>query len=105
MSRRTWLALAGLGVTPRWAQSQYVLPPQRAPAERFPPSREQDEEITSKMTQLQESLATFKKNNVADESLVEVEIFHKAATWIGHHNEYFTKNSVPQTIALLDTGI
>jgi hypothetical protein len=105
MTRRTWLALAGLGVTPRWAQSQYVLPPQNAPAERFPPSREQAEEITSKMTQLQESLATFKKNNVADESLVEVEIFHKAATWIGHHNEYFTKNSVPQTIALLDTGI
>src|SRR5262249_8175964 len=35
----------------------------------------------------------------------EVEIFHKAAVWIGRHNEYYYKNSVPQTLALLDTGL
>src|SRR5580698_674013 len=105
MTRRTWLALAGMGVAPRWARSQYALPPQPPPGEHFPPSREQADEIAKKMGQLQDSLAAFKKNNVPDERVVEVEIFHKAATWIGRHNEYFTKASVPQTIALLDTGV
>jgi dienelactone hydrolase len=105
MTRRTWLALAGMGVAPRWARSQYVLPPQNPPSERFPPTREQAEEIAHKLGQLQDSLAAFKKNNIADESAVEVEIFHKAAAWIGRHNEYFTKDSAPQTIALLNTGL
>jgi dienelactone hydrolase len=105
MTRRTWLALTGLGVAPRWAQSQYVLPAQAPPSERFPPSREQSEEITRKMAQLHDSLAKLSQKGVADERLVEVEIFHKAAQWIGRYNEYFTKDSVAQTIALLDTGL
>jgi hypothetical protein len=105
MTRRTWVALAGIGMTPRWAMSQYVLPPQAPPSERFPPSPEQAGEITRKMGQLQDSLAKLKQQGASDELLVEVEIFHKAAAWIGRHSEYFTKNSVPQTIALLDTGI
>jgi predicted esterase len=105
MTRRTWLMLAGLGAAPRWSRSQYVLPPQNAPTERFRPSPEQATDITSKMAQLQERLSKLQQRGVPDEQLVEVEIFHKAATWIGHYNEYFTKNSAAQTIALLDTGL
>jgi len=105
MTRRTWLMLAGVGAASPLARGQYVLPPQNAPSERFPPSPEQAAEIGRKMAQLQESLAALKQRNVPDESLVEVEIFHKAAAWIGRHNEYFTRNSAAQTIGLLDTGL
>jgi predicted esterase len=97
--------LAGVGAAPRLGLSQYVLPPQNAPSERFPPAHDQAAEIASKLAQLQESLTALKQKNTPDETLVEVEIFHKAAAWIGRYNEYFTKNSVGQTIALLDTGL
>ncbi|MEO8050515.1 MAG: prolyl oligopeptidase family serine peptidase [Acidobacteriota bacterium] len=105
MTRRTWLMLAGALAGTRWGNGQYVLPAQAPPAERFPPTPEQAAEIARKMAQLQDSLASLKQKGALDESLAEVEIFHKAAEWIGRYHEYFTKNSVDQTLALLDTGI
>src|ERR1700722_17040479 len=105
MTRRTWLMMAGALAGTPWAKGQYVLPPQTPPETRFPPTPEQAAEIGRKMAQLQDRLAALKQKNVADELLAEVEIFHKAAEWIGRYHEYFTKNSVAQTIALLDTGI
>jgi dienelactone hydrolase len=97
--------IAGSLAGARLGRGQYVLPPQNPPDTRFPPTPEQAAEIARKIEQLEESLASLKQKNVPDESLAEVEIFHKAAEWIGRYREYFTKNSVAQTIALLDTGI
>ena len=102
MTRRTLLLLAGAGATSPAAWSQYVLPPQNPPSERFPPSPGQAAELGHKMAQLQEGLTALRKKGVADEVLVEAEIFHKAALWIGRYNEYYGKNSATQALALLD---
>ena len=105
MTRRTWLMIAGALAGTPWAKGQYVLPPQNPPDTRFPPTPEQAAEIGRKMAQLQDRLSALKQKNVPDEAFAEVEIFHKAAEWIGRYHEYFTKNSAAQTIALLDTGL
>ncbi len=103
MTRRTVLFLPAFGAFPLLAQGQYS--PQAAPAKTFSPSPEQAAEIRRKMGKLPQSLSALRQKNVPDESLVEVEIFHKAAQWIGHHNEYFHENSAAQTLSLLDIGI
>jgi pimeloyl-ACP methyl ester carboxylesterase len=105
MTRRTLLHLPALGAFATAARSQYVLAPQSPPREQYPPSSEQVAEIRRKMAQLAERLSASRENKVADETLVEVEIFHKAAEWIGRHNEYYYKDSVAKTLALLDAGL
>src|SRR5262245_12966033 len=105
MTRRSLLLLAGSAATTPSARSQYVLPPQNPPSERFPPSSEQAAELTQKMAQLQDRLAALKKKGVNDELLVEVEIFHKAVSWIGRYNEYYGRNAAAQTMALVNTGL
>jgi len=93
MTRRTFHRLVGAGAASRAAWSQYMLPPQNPPGERFPPSAPQAAELGRKIAQLQESLTALRKKGVADEALVEAEIFHKAAVWIGRYNEYYGKDS------------
>jgi pimeloyl-ACP methyl ester carboxylesterase len=104
-NRRTFLVLAGTVAASHLGRSQYVLPPQAVPPERYPPSPAQSVEIGRKMALMQERLADLRKKNVPDESLVEAEIFHKAAVWIGRYDEYFAKDAADQTLALLDLGL
>lgn len=104
MTRRTLLYLSALGAFSPRARSQYVLSPQAPPSDRFPPSSEQAAEIGRKMAELEKRLSA-SQEKIPDETLVEVEIFHKAAEWIGRHDEYYYKDSVAKTLALLDTGL
>jgi pimeloyl-ACP methyl ester carboxylesterase len=105
MTRRALLYLPALGVFSPLARSQYVRPPQSPPADQFPPSSEQAAEMRRKMADLDERLSALQQKKVPDDSLVEVEIFHKAAVWIGRHDEYYYKDSVAKTLALLDAGL
>jgi len=105
MTRRTLLYLPALGAFSTRARGQYVRPAQAPPGNQFPPSSEQAAEIRRKMAELEERLSALRQKKVPDEPLVEVEIFHKAAEWIGRHDEYFYKDSVAKTLALLDTGL
>jgi hypothetical protein len=105
MTRRTLLHLSVLGALSPCARGQYVLSQQNPPGDRFPPSPEQAAEIRRKMAELEARLAALRDKAVADETLVEVEIFHKAAEWIGRHDEYYYKDSVAKTLALLDIGL
>jgi hypothetical protein len=57
------------------------------------------------MAELEERLSNLREKKIPDEAIVEVEIFHKAAEWIGRHNEYYFKDSVAKTLSLLDTGL
>ena len=104
-NRRTFLLLTGATVAARFGRSQYVLPPQPVPSERFPPSPEQASELRRRIALLEVRLQELRKRNVEDAALVEVEIFHKAAVWIERFNEYFRRDSVDQTLALLDIGL
>ena len=68
-NRRTFLLLAGATAASRPGRSQYVLPPQAVPPERFPPSAQEAAEIARRLTQLEERLTDLRKKNVPDESL------------------------------------
>lgn len=105
MTRRTLLHLSVLGALAPSARGQYVLSQQSPPDGRFPPSSEQAAEIRRKMAELEARLVAVGGSNIADDTLVEVEIFHKAAEWIGRHDEYYYKDSVSKTLALLDIGL
>jgi pimeloyl-ACP methyl ester carboxylesterase len=104
MTRRTLLYLSALGTLAPRARSQYIRPPQSPPASQFPPSSEQAAELRRKTANLEDRLSALRQK-VPDETLVEVEIFQKAAEWIGRHDEYFYKDSVAKTLSLLDTGL
>lgn len=104
-NRRTFLLLAGAAAASRFARGQYVLPPQSPPKETYPPTSAQAAEIARKLGTLQDRITALAKNSVADESLAEVEVFHKAASWIGRFNEWYGKDVAAQTIALLDMGL
>src|SRR6476661_2507809 len=88
-NRRAFLIFTGAATVSRLGRSQYVLPPQPVPSERFPPSPAQLAEIRRKTTLLETSLQNLRRKNIADELLVESEIFHKASVWIERFNEYF----------------
>ncbi len=105
MTRRTLLYLSALGYYSPLARGQYVLSPQAPPATQFPPSAEQAAAIRRKMAALEERLSALREQNVPDASLSEVEIFHKAAVWMGRYDEYFYEDSAAQTISLLDIGL
>jgi dienelactone hydrolase len=104
-NRRTFLLFTGAAAVSRLGYGQYVLPPQPLPSERFPPSPGPLAEIRRKTALLETSLQDLRKKNIADELLVEAEIFHKAAVWIERFNEYFRKESADQTLAVLDLGL
>ena len=103
--RRTFLRLAGVAALSPLARAQYVLPPQAPPAEKFPPTPAQAAEIGRKLATLQDRIADLRKKSVADNLLAEVEIFHKAGSWIGHYGEYYGKDVVSQIQSLLDMGL
>ena len=96
---------AGAAAASRLGRGQYVLPAQPLPSERFPPSPAQLTEIRRKTELLETGLQDLRKKNIADELLVEAEIFHKAVIWIERFNEYFRKESPDQVLAVLDLGL
>jgi hypothetical protein len=104
-NRRAFLLFTGAAALSRVGRSQYVLPPQPLPNERFPPSPGQLAEIRRKTASLEARLQNLRKKNIPDESLVEAEIFHKTAVWIERFNEYFRQDSADQTLAVLDLGL
>ena len=105
MTRRTLLYLSALGAFSPVARGQYVLSPQSPPATQFPPTPEQATAIRRKIGELEERLAALRQKKIPDESIVEVEIFHKAGVWIGRHDEYYYEDSAARTLSLLDVGL
>ncbi len=105
MTRRALLYLPALAVFSPHLRGQYLRPSQSPPDSQFPPSSEQAAEMRRKLAELEERLSALRGKNAPEESLVEVEIFHKAAVWIGRQAEYFYKDSAGKTLALLDAGL
>ena len=67
----------------------YAPPPALAPGEA---TRKAIADKTAKLGQIIESL---RRQGVRDPYLAEVEVFHKAATWIVRHEEFFHKDAGP----------
>ena len=75
------------------------------PPEAFPVAKEVMAEIGQKTKRLDEMLRILRKQGVPDVLLVDVEVYHRAATLIVEHNEFFQKDSASWTLAVLDRGM
>lgn len=74
-----------------------------------PPSKTPDaallKTIKAKTDKLGQALATLRRQGVRDPLLADVEIYHKAAVYLVRHEEYFTADSGPWTVDVLDRGL
>jgi dienelactone hydrolase len=74
-----------------------------------PPSQLPDEAtlktIADKTRKLGQIIESLRRQGVHDPYLAEVEIFHKAATWIVRHQEFYQKDAGAWTIEALDRGL
>src|SRR5262249_14450128 len=52
-----------------------------------------------------QALESLRRQGVRDPWLAEVQIYHKAASWIVRHNEFYTADAAKWTLAALDRGL
>jgi predicted esterase len=74
-----------------------------------PPSQPPDEAtlkaIENKTARLENAVATLRRQGVRDPWLAEIQIYHKAASWIVRHNEFYAPQASQWTLAVLDRGL
>jgi predicted esterase len=97
---RVLLAIAVLltAWTPARAQN-YAPPASRLPDE--PTLRA----IEEKTHQLSDRVDALRRSGVRDPQLAEIQIFHKAATWIRQQNEFYQPDAGRWTLEVLDRGL
>jgi hypothetical protein len=69
------------------------------------PSDEAMKQITAKGERLLQALHSLRKQGVADNVLVDVDVYLRAAQNIVQHKEFFAKDSTAWTLAALDRGL
>jgi pimeloyl-ACP methyl ester carboxylesterase len=84
------------------AATLYAQAPPPAPAVRITP--EERHQIEQKTDELDAALRPL-RGHAADDLLVDVEVYLKAARWILRYDEFYSKAYVAQTLYVLDTGI
>jgi hypothetical protein len=62
-------------------------------------------DIQAKMIKLGDVLAELRRKGLDDPFLAEVEVFHQAAYWVVHHDEFFQPQSAQWTLDVLDRGL
>ncbi len=78
----------------------------RPRTESYTPAAEEKQQIQSKIDQLGGMIHTLESHHADDALLVDIEIFHQAARWImTFPEEFFRKESVANTLQVLDQGI
>jgi hypothetical protein len=96
------LVLAGAAVgavaTLVFAQD-FAPPPSQAPKEATLAA------IRTKTEKLRGAITSLRRQNVRDPWLAELEIYHKAATWIVQHNEFYQPAAADWTLEALDRGL
>ncbi len=70
----------------------------------FPIDEKSKESIQEKTSLLIKAIDSLPKNLPVD-VVDDVEIYRKAAEWMVRHGEYFTKDTVKQTLTVLDVGL
>src|SRR5438874_10988836 len=89
-----FLIVAGLAIA-----QDYAPPPSQTPDEAV------RKDIAARTRKLGQILDALRRQGVRDPYLAEVEIFHKAATWIVRHAEFYHKDAGSWTLAILDRGL
>ncbi len=88
------LATAGLVVAQNFAP-----PPSK------PPDSTTLNALAAKLTKLGQALESLRRQGVRDPILAEVEVYHKAVTWIVRHNEFLEDAAGDWTLAAADRGL
>lgn len=99
MRRWTVFCLLGLLATLAVSAQNY------APPEPIKATEEQLQAIKTKASKLEFALASLKRRGVRDPYLADIEIYHKAATWIVRHGEFYKKDYIDATLDTLDRGL
>jgi predicted esterase len=94
------ILLAGLIFLPAMLAAQSFAPP---PSQ--PPNEATLKAIDAKAARLDSALATLRRQGVRDPWLAEIQIFHKAASWIVRHNEFYGPQTGAWTQEVLDRGL
>jgi pimeloyl-ACP methyl ester carboxylesterase len=81
------------------AQKSYAPPPSK------PPDEATTKAIAARTEQLDRALKVLRRQGVHDPGLADVEIYHKAATWIVQHNEFYQAEAGQWTLEALDRGL
>src|SRR5439155_10779110 len=68
------------------------------------PSAPKLKEIDSRIAKLKNELANMRAKEIRDPVYADVEVFLKAAQWIGKYKEFYTKDA-GSTLAVLDNGL
>jgi predicted esterase len=77
----------------------YAPPPAKAPNETTLKA------IETKAAKLDRAMASLRRQGLGDPWLAEVQIYHKAATWIVQHNEFYVDDAPAWTQEVLDRGL
>jgi predicted esterase len=77
---------------------------QQPPKATAPPA-ETLKAIAARADKLATAIEALRRKGVGDPFLADVEIYHKAATWITRHNEFYQKDAADWTLAVLDRGL
>lgn len=89
----------GAAVVLALSAAQYAPPP---PIE---PNAETLKKIDDLKDKLNKVLQQFRRLNVGDPHLADIEVYWKAATWITQHNEFYDKDAGAWTIEALERGL
>lgn len=83
-----------------------VLPAaQYAPPPEVKPSADILKQIEELKDKLDAELRLFRRQNIQDPVLSDIEVYLKAATWIAKHSEFYDKNAAKWTIEALERGL
>jgi hypothetical protein len=95
MPLRHLLAAATLAVTAQVLAQNVAQPPDAASLQA----------IAAKTDKLGQALLSLRRQGLRDPWLAEVEIYHKAATWIVRHDEFYQPQAYRWTLDALDRGL
>jgi predicted esterase len=76
-----------------------------APPRAVVPDKEVLKTIDERKDRLAQALTELRRLGVRDPALADIEIYHKAASWIVRHGEFYHKDAGEWTIEALDRGL
>jgi pimeloyl-ACP methyl ester carboxylesterase len=82
-----------------------VLAQDFAPPPSRPPRDADLKAIKARTEKLRKAITSLRRQNVRDPWLAELEIYHKAATWVVEHNEFYQPAVADWTLEALDRGL
>jgi pimeloyl-ACP methyl ester carboxylesterase len=78
---------------------------QYAPPPSVEPSKDTQKKIEELTERLDTALKLFRREQIPEPMLADIEVYHKAATWITRHNEFYGENAGAWTIEALERGL